>query len=142
VERWWAAGTLTVLLVACAVEPPPIPLPTSGRPMEAAGDATSGRIDMQGRCVLLIDDGGAMSNLLWPPGFLATGPPVAISDPSGKTIIRANDEVLLGVEDLGLRVVPGCPARHTWAIGEIAQVNGTAVGTPAPQPTRPPKPPR
>jgi hypothetical protein len=140
-KGWRAWVFHVVLMSACTVGPPPVPLPTSGRPLEAAGDATGGRIERQGGCVVLVDDGGVTSNLLWPPGYRVAGSPASIVAPDGKTIIREHDEVLLGVEDLGSRLVPGCSARHTWAIGEIAQVNGQTVGTPPPPLPKPPKPP-
>ncbi len=134
---------VTVVLAASSCTSREVALPAHALPAAVAGDATGGRVLLAGRCVYLeSDDGSARANLLWPPGYAATGPPLTIRDPGGTTVIEEGDEVVLGVAQVAGTAVPGCPSRPVWAIGEIAQVNGvTPRGTPT-APDRPAKPPR
>jgi hypothetical protein len=97
---------------------------------------------LEGRCVLLEFVGGARANLLWPPRYTATGPPLLIRDATGQEIISGGDDVELTVADAGNVAVPGCPAGPTLAIGEIDRVNGVALPSPPVGPDRPQKPPR
>src|SRR4051794_13101300 len=130
---------VAIVIGACTFLGPRFEMPTSNRPAAAAGEATGGRIAMDGRCVFLAGDNGPAANLLWPPGYVATGPPLAIEGPSGEIVLRGGDEVTLGVEELGVRAVAGCPIRVTWAIGEIVEVNGDQPAGPVnPQATKVP----
>lgn len=66
-----------------------------------------------------------------------------ITAPNGSVVIREGDDVALGVANVPSALVPGCPARPTWAIAEIASVNGqTPPGSPAAAPTRRQNPPK
>ena len=127
---------------SCAFFNREVVLPTHALPANAAGDATGGRVGLEGQCVFLEYEGGSRANLLWSPGYSATGPPLVIRDSSGRDIIVEGDDIELSVADVTGTAVPGCPPRHTWAIGEIGRVNGVALPSSPVGPDRPQKPPR
>jgi hypothetical protein len=117
----------------------PFKLPQHQFPAAAmSGVASGGVIQFDGRCVWLKTDSGA-SNLIWPGGFSALAPPLAIVGASGRIIMRDGDTVELGVGDAD-RGVPGCPVRGTFYVGEVSGVNG--VPWPDGEPARPPIDPR
>lgn len=106
---------------------------------DASGVATGGAIRFDGHCVWLDGGRGLETNLVWPREFRAIADPLEIHGYSGVAIIREADTVSLGVSD-GTRLVPGCPARQAWLVGEVTEVNGVPWpdGTPRTHPRDPP----
>jgi hypothetical protein len=135
-----AAG-LGVAIQACAPAAPQIVLPTVGS--LGTGELTiDGRLELDGLCIHLEGGNGVRSNLLWPRGYAASGPPLEVRSEAGDLVLRAGDEVVLDVADAGIRSAPmGCPPRRTWAVASVSRVNAEAPGTAVPQPTRIPQPP-
>src|SRR6266545_3757536 len=113
--------SIAVVTASCAgPTPSPVSLAHHALPaIAASGVATGGIIRFDGRCVWLETETGA-SNLIWPARFLAVAPPLAVIGLSGRVIVREGDTVELGVSD-AKQMVPGCPARAAFFIGEISK---------------------
>lgn len=132
------AVAVALAALSCSPSALAFALPRHNVPAQgASGVATEGTIRFDSRCVWLEFDGGA-ANLLWPESFSATAPPLEIRGVTGKVVIREGDEVVLGVSE-ARALVPGCPGRPVWLVGEIASVNGVTGpdDPPVPRPTAP-----
>jgi hypothetical protein len=132
--------TLGIVVSSCGgPDPLPFALPRHNFPAAAmSGVATGGVIRFDGRCIWLESESGS-SNLIWPAGYHAFAPPLAIVGTSGRVIVRDGDTVELGVGDAN-EGVPGCPPRGAFYVGEVSLVNG--VSWPDGEPPRPPIDPR
>ena len=109
-----AALGLASFVQGCAVKP----LPTwSPGPNTSLGLAlASGTLALDDGCIVL-QSGGFLQVLVWPPGYTARGDPLTVFDRHGNTVATVGDKVSVGGNPSGRET--GCRVRDAWVVGEV-----------------------